>query len=257
MAIPSPRRPRASRNLPLTRVLAIFAATVAQAHFASAQPPASPSQPLTAIDVLLLPDQTMVDAARRDNARLRSDNPQSFSLDAMHRPHITLLQRYVRTGDLAKVYAAVGQVLSRQRPLGRELQATGYYYLDFNNLALAGIVIQPTPELRRLQQEIVDAVAPYARPNGTAAAYSTTPAAPGVNSPTLDYVNTFVPERTGDNFNPHVTIGVAHIPFVKRMQAQPFPMFRFRVAGAAIYHLGNFGTAARELWIWQPTSAAE
>ncbi len=213
-------------------------------------------EPLTAIDILLLPDQTMVDAAQRDNARLRKDYPAGFALDATHRPHVSLLQRYVRTQDLGAVYRAVEGVLNQERPAGWELEAIGYYYLDFNNTALAGIVIEPTPELRRLQQEVINAVAPFTRRNGTAAAYVTTPAAPGVNLPTLDYVNTFVPKRSSNNFNPHVTIGVGQISFVQRMQATPFPRFQFKVAGAAVFHLGNFGTAAKELWAWKPRGEA-
>ncbi|MEX2168966.1 MAG: haloacid dehalogenase-like hydrolase [Pirellulales bacterium] len=220
-------------------------------------PPAQAAEPLTAIDVLLLPDETMVAHAKRDNARLRANYPEGFALDAEHHPHITLLQRYVRTKDLASVYAAVERVLNRERPAGWELTATGYYYLDFNNMGLAGIVIRPTPELRRLQQEIVDAVAPFTEPNGTAAAYVTTPQSPGVNEPTLEYVNHFVPQRNGKNFNPHVTIGVGQLDFVQKMKAVPFDDFKFKVAGAAVFHLGNFGTAAKELWQWTvPTSAA-
>jgi len=238
----------ASHLSPLLSTLTFLAALVAPSHEAFAQPPASEGERLTAIDILLLPDQSMVDAAARDNARLRRNYPEGFSLDATHRPHVSLLQRYVLTDRLPDVYAAVQRVLNQQRPIGWELEATGYYYLDFNNMALAGIVIRPTAKLRRLQEEIVAAVAPFARSDGTAAAYVTTAAAPGVNLPTLQYVNAFVPQRTGKNFNPHVTIGVAHIPFVKRMQSRPFLKFRFRIAGAAVFHLGNFGTAAKELW---------
>ena len=216
---------------------------------------AQAAEPLTAIDVLLLPDETMVEHAKRDNARLRANYPEGFALDAEHHPHISLLQRYVRTKDLAAVYAAVERVLNQERPAGWELTATGYYYLDFNNMGLAGIVIRPTPELRRLQQEIVDAVAPFTEPNGTSAAYVTTPDSPDVNQPTLDYVNHFVPQRNGKNFNPHVTIGVGQLDFVRKMKAAPFDDFKFKVGGAAVFHLGNFGTAAKELWQWTvPTS---
>ena len=240
------------------RFLLALVAAVSASALSIAQTPTGGrvAESLTAIDVLLLPDETMVDAAKRDNARLRQSYPAGFALDATHHPHITLLQRYVRTRDLPSVFAAVELVLNRKRPIGWELAATGYYYLDFNNMALAGIVIQPTPELRRLQQDIIDAVSPFTRPNGTAAAYVTTSAAPGVNLPTLDYVNTFVPKRSGKNFNPHVTIGVGQIPFVEKMQAAPFPAFKFKIAGSAVYPLGNFGTAATELWAWQAATAA-
>ncbi len=232
-----------------------FATLLLAAHLATWANPSIAAEPatnsLTAIDVLLLPDPTMVDQAKAANARLRESYPQGFALDAMHHPHITLLQRYVRTKDLDAVYAAVGKVLNRERPAGWELEATGYYYLNFNNMGLAGIVIQPTPQLLRLQQAIIEAVAPYTEPNGTAAAYVTTPEHPDVNAPTLQYVNTFIPERNGKNYNPHVTVGVGHLDFVQKMKAAPFDDFKFKVAGAAVFHLGNDGTAQKQLWIWK------
>lgn len=238
----------------LMRLLTAFVAVVFAGR-ALAQSGKPVTERLTAIDVLLVPDETMLDAAQRDNAKLRQNYPNGFALDATHRPHITLLQRYVLTSELPAVFRAVQEVLDRERPIGWQLEATGYYYLNFNDTALAGIVIQPTPDLRRLQQEIVAAVAPYTRSNGTAAAYVTTPAAPGINLPTLDYVNAFVPRRTGENFNPHVTIGVGQIPFVEQMKSAPFPRFKFQIAGAAAFHLGDFGTAAKQLWKWKPPSA--
>jgi hypothetical protein len=206
---------------------------------------------LTAIDVLLLPDQTMVKHAQAANARLRKNYPQGFALDATHHPHITLLQRYVRTKDLDAVYAAVQKVLNREHPAGWELEATGYYFLNFNNMGLAGIIIEPTPKLLRLQQAIIEAVTPYTEPKGTAAAYVTTPEHPDINAPTLQYVNTFIPERIGKNYNPHVTIGVGQLDFVQKMKAAPFEHFHFKVAGAAIFHLGNYGTAQKRLWVWK------
>jgi len=62
-------------------------------------PPFEPSQ-VTAINLLLEPDSTMLERAAANNARLLEVFPQGFELDATHRPHITLLQRFVRTSDL-------------------------------------------------------------------------------------------------------------------------------------------------------------
>ena len=50
---------------------------------------------VTAIDILLEPDATMLQHAAANNARLLEVNPQGFALDAAHRPHITLIQRFV------------------------------------------------------------------------------------------------------------------------------------------------------------------
>src|SRR6266545_3503292 len=68
--------------------------------------------PVTAIDILLEPDATMLQHAAANNARLLKVYPKGFALDEAHRPHITLIQRFVRTADLDKVYAAAGKVLA-------------------------------------------------------------------------------------------------------------------------------------------------
>ena len=85
--------------------------------------------PVTAIDILLEPDATMLQHAAANNARLRAVYPNGFALDATHRPHITMIQRYVRTTDLDQVYAAAGQVLARAKVNGMKLEAVKYYYI--------------------------------------------------------------------------------------------------------------------------------
>ena len=72
-----------------------------------------------------------------------------------------------------------------------------------------GNCVEPTDDILRLQQDLIDAVAPFTQKTGTAAAFVTTPDDPEINQPTIDYVAAFVPEATGKKFNPHVTIGVA------------------------------------------------
>src|SRR5437899_13108038 len=52
---------------------------------------------VTAIDILLKPDATMLQHAAATNERLRKVFPKGFALDASHRPHITLVQRFVLT----------------------------------------------------------------------------------------------------------------------------------------------------------------
>ena len=68
---------------------------------------------LTAIDVLVNPDEKTLDHARAWNARMRESVPDGFALDASHQPHITALQRYVRTVELDQVYDAIQTTLAR------------------------------------------------------------------------------------------------------------------------------------------------
>ena len=65
---------------------------------------------VTAIDILLEPNATMLAHCKANNARLLKVYPKGFALDAAHTPHITMLQCFVRTADLDKVYAAEDKV---------------------------------------------------------------------------------------------------------------------------------------------------
>jgi hypothetical protein len=203
---------------------------------------------LTAIDILLDPGETMVKHAKEANTRLLENYPEGFALGKTHHPHISVLQRYVRTNDLDKVYAAVQKVTAAENPVGMELKATGYYFLPWKGLGLAGIVIKPTAALIRFQKKLIDAIAPFTAQDGTAAAF--VPRADGgeINEPTVEYVNQFVPKEIGENYNPHVTVGVGQEDFVKKMKAEPFPPFTFKIKGVSVFHLGNFGTAQKKLW---------
>ena len=207
---------------------------------------------VTAIDIALEPDATMMQHAEAANARLLKVFPKGFSLDATHRPHISMLQRYVRTADLDKVYAAAGKVLADEKVTSWKLKAFKYYYIPWKDIGLGGIVVEPTDDLLRLQQELIDAVAPFTEKTETAAAFVTTPEDPEINQPTIDYVAAFVPEATGKKFNPHVTLGVAPQDYLKEMLAEPFDVFTFSPASASVYQLGNFGTARKELKALNP-----
>ena len=126
---------------------------------------------LTAIDIALKPGDAMVRRARADNERLLKAFPEFFALDATHHPHMTMLQQFVRTAELGKVAAAANAILGKERVKGWRLKATGYYYIPSPPLGIAGIVVEPTEALHRLQRELLDAVAPFTERTGTPAAF--------------------------------------------------------------------------------------
>jgi len=102
---------------------------------------------VTAIDIALEPDATMIQHAHADNARLLKVFPKGFALDATHRPHVTMLQQFVRTTDLDRVYAAANKVLASEKPTTWKLKAVKYYYIPSPPVGLAGIVVEPTEDL--------------------------------------------------------------------------------------------------------------
>jgi len=122
-------------------------------------PAQDPQSPITAIDILLEPDATMLGYAQANNARLLEVFPKGFALDDAHRPHITLIQRFVRTADLDKVYAAAEKVLAGASFTRMQLEAFKYYYAPGKDTGVAGIVARPTPALLTLQQILIAAVA--------------------------------------------------------------------------------------------------
>ena len=205
---------------------------------------------VTAIDILLEPDATMLQHAEADNARLLKVYPKGFALDAKHRPHITLVQRFVRSADLDAVYAAAGRVLASANVTDIELEAVKRYYIPDESVGIAGIVARPTPALLKLQADVVAAVAPFTVETGTSAAFVTTPDDPIIDPFLIDYVSAFVSKSSGDHYNPHVTTGVAPREYLDAMLAEPFVAFAFAPAGAAVYQLGQFGTASKQLKEW-------
>lgn len=230
------------------RILATFAMTTILLPSVNASE--QQQSPVTAIDILLEPDATMLQYSEANNARLLKIFPKGFALDATHRPHITLIQRFVGTADLDKVYAGAGRVFAKANATRMKLEAFKYYYIQSKSIGLAGIVVKPTPELLKLQQDLIAAVAPFTVETGTSAAFVTTAEDPAIDPFLIEYVSAFVPKSSGEHFNPHVTTGVAPREYLDKMLAEPFESFTFSPAGAAVYQLGQFGTAARNLKEW-------
>jgi phosphoserine phosphatase len=205
---------------------------------------------VTAIDILLEPDSTMLKYSDANNARLLAVFPKGFALDAEHRPHITLIQRFVRTEDLDKVYAAAEKVLVSANVKAMKLEAFKYYYAPAGAVGVAGICAKPTAEIIKLQADMIAAVEPFTVETGPIEAFTAAHEDPGSDAALIQYVSTFVPKMSGENFNPHVSTGVAPRDYLDKMNVEPFQSFVFSPAGAAVYQLGPFGTAAKKLKAW-------
>ena len=209
---------------------------------------------VTAIDILLQPDATMLEHAAANNERLLKVYPKGFALDAEHTPHITLLQSFVRTADLAKLYAAEEKVLAAGNVSAMTLEAFKYYYAPAGaGTGVAGICAKPTPQLLKLQRDVIAAAKPFMQGTATIGAFTAPHENPATDAAMIRYVSTFVPKMTGAHYNPHVSTGVAPTEYLDKMLAEPFATFTFAPAGAAVFQLGPYGTAAKKLkeWDWK------
>ena len=117
---------------------------------------------LTAIDVLIDPDEQAIERARKINARLLESLPQGWALDDTHKPHITTLQRYVRTADLNKVYDAVGKILAETDMSSLGYQAVKITHADwgFPGYGPTVLLVQVSPEVLAFQAKLESAVLP-------------------------------------------------------------------------------------------------
>jgi hypothetical protein len=208
---------------------------------------------LTAVDVLLDPEPSMLALAQRYNTRMLTvvPDPPGFALDEHHRPHVTTLQRYVRTADLGDAIEAVEAVVRSSDVRSLRFTAHGVAHMPMErSLGLAAILVAPGPEVVALQSRLISALEPYTDGRGDADAFVRTAAEPDIDDATLAYVERYVPDSSGENYTPHVTIGLDTLEDLAAIEAEDFDELVFTPQSVSIYQLGNNGTAARLLKTW-------
>ena len=178
--------------------------------------------------------------------------PEGFALDATHAPHITVLQRYVRTPELDQVLDAVDAVVVGVDLGALTLRAAAIAHAEWDTpgIGMASLVLGRDPRLLALQGRLIAAIAPFAAPGGTAAAFATAPDEPGINATTIDYVAHFVPDHCCSSYEAHLSIGMARRRDLEAFEAEPFEPFDVHAEAFAAYQLGNNGTARRRLRTW-------
>lgn len=202
---------------------------------------------LIAIDILIQPDGKMLSESEQWNARMREQTPGGFALDAEHAPHITLVQRFVAVSDIPRILQALAELKADWQLDDIEMTATGLYHIPSGDIGLTGIVVERSDVLVQLQNDVLAAVAPFSKSGGGEAAFVADKSGTPFDPFLFTYVDSFVPNQTGDKFNPHVTIGVAPLGWLEELEKKPFDEFTFGASGIAVYQLGNFGTASKRL----------
>jgi hypothetical protein len=217
---------------------------------------------LVAVNVLLEPDAATRALAAELNATLRGGRPPDaartsggvFAFDKTHLPHVTLLQQYVRRADLVQVYAAAGEVATRDAASGLRLLAGelgGGRLGTEPGTVVASVEFEDVPAVRALHASMVRALAPLAVAGGSAASFFTLADEPPVTLQTVAYVEEFVPAHAGERYTPHLTAGVAREADVRRL-ARSHPLYGAVVTpvAVAVARLGDLGTARQILARW-------
>ncbi len=208
---------------------------------------------LTAVDVLLVPDDAAQARAKALNAALRRDFPPGFAVDETHQAHVTVLQRYVRSHALDRALQAVARTIAAYDLAAVSLRARGVVGAELGTppgTLLASIDFAPAPELQVLQTALIVALRPFTAWDGTAAAFLALPGEPAVGDATVAYVERFVPAHSAERYSPHLTFGVGKREAVEDLEAGPFAAFEASVSAVAVYRVGDLGAARQLLRIW-------
>jgi len=186
------------------------------------QPYAAPEyrDPIVAIDVALEADRTPPDPS------------------TAVKPHITLLQGFVKTANIHAFSANVAMVMATTnlerltvKPISGSGQAAG--------------AVDASPELRRLQERLTEAFSAYAVDPSDDTSIIVTPDGSAISGDAIHAVLHFVPNASGVNYRPHVVAG-----------ANQQPPAGFKPMGAAVYQLDRAGLATKTLWTWTGESGA-
>lgn len=213
--------------------------------------PAPAENAITAITIALEPDSRAILQLTAINDRLRSSAHRSFAFDQTHRPHLTILQRYVRTKDLDKVYAAVTAAVASQHIAPWTLQAYQYGRIPWGDVDLLVVKVRKIPELVRLQGRLIKSIKAFTVDKGPSSAFFRDKGDAPINSSTIDHVENFVRASSGLKYKPEITVGALPKAMAKPLAAQPLEPLTFSPAAISIFQLGNFGAARARLKTWK------
>jgi hypothetical protein len=204
---------------------------------------------LTAIDILVNPDDETIAKAKVVNQRLRKSLSGGYALDASHQPHITTLQRYVKTTELDRVFDSVERTIADTdiSSLVYQAQAIRHTAWGVPGQGYCVFLVEPAPRVLDFQALLLANVTPFVGSDGTSDAFVTDEDDPDINETTLKWVEQFVPDQIGSKYIPHISLGFATLDDLKVIEAEPFDPFPIHPTSIAVYQLGNNGNARKEL----------
>ncbi|MDN6280629.1 MAG: hypothetical protein L0J45_06465 [Psychroflexus sp.] len=201
---------------------------------------------IIAIDVLLTLPTEVYDQATQLNHLIREDSPDNFILDKDHIPHITLLQCYIPESDLPQIEKALQGLY--QTIKNDSLSAEDLQYSKDKTESFSSIGIKKSVALLTLHKEVIELLKPYIVTDGSQESYVQNTDGTTIDQFTIDYVPQFVSAHSYDNYNPHISLGVAKTSVLDSLSENNFHPVNFQATSISIYQMGAFGTAQKLLW---------
>lgn len=190
-----------------------------------------------AIDVVLLPDETMTDRAIEINAQLVEKFGDKIVLNKANcLPHISLAMGCVEEADIASI-GKVLEAIAKETPLGN-LKVVGIRTSgNSKGEAVSVFEVEKTTQLQSLHEQVMDKLAPYLTGDVTEdMIYGNEEVA----ASTLLWIKNYRQNSSFTNFFPHITIGYGQTEY--QMQPETFAASKL-----ALCHLGNHCTCRKIL----------
>ncbi|MFH0978352.1 MAG: hypothetical protein V1837_03545 [Candidatus Woesearchaeota archaeon] len=182
-----------------------------------------------AINIVLLPSPEMTRKCIYLNRKLPD---RDIVLDAQSCiPHLSLCMAGIEAGNLSKVSAVLDQL--KVKPLSLESNGLQAYPVP-KAKPFCGLYITKTPELTKLQEQVIDIIKPFAVKVGVADFID------GPKPLDAVWVSNYVKNASSGKFNPHITIGLG------KFEQLSSPI-SFEATKLAICHLGKFCTCRKLL----------
>ncbi|MHC4644686.1 MAG: hypothetical protein ACYTBJ_04240 [Planctomycetota bacterium] len=185
-----------------------------------------------AIDVVILPDETMTDKAIEANRKLVKQARGKIVLNKENcLPHISLAMGCIERTDIGAIETLLKKIAARNPLL--PLRALGIRTsTDAVHEKVSAFEVERTNEIQSLHEEVTDRLAPYFS-SDVSSDMLYNPAE--ITDSTLLWIRNYRQESSFENFFPHITIGYGQMPDL------PVPI-QFTPCRLALCRLGNHCT---------------
>ncbi len=201
---------------------------------------------IVAVDVLLIPSEEVYNQSIQLNSEIHKNNPETIKLDKNHLPHITLLQCFVLENDLPELNKTLEGLF---KTIAQDsLIAESLYYSEEQEMSFAMIRLAKTEALMQLHKKTIELVSPFIIKNGSEASFVQNPDGSPISEFTVSYVPEFVDKYSFQNYDPHISLGVAQLKLLDSLKQNVFKPISFKAATLGVYQLGDHGTAQKLLW---------
>lgn len=189
---------------------------------------------LIALDVAILPPPAISMQAIALSASLPERESKGLRLGPDLLPHLTLTQQFVARGELDAALDRIEAVLADHRALQLTITGAG------RGQSAIWMAIEPTQSLIALHGQLMDALEPFERGDGTQVAFTGQDGRPG----DVAWVSGYRRNSAHASFTPHITLGHAStLPGVEPRV--------FTATTVAACQLGRFCTCRRILRHWE------